>query len=90
MFFPKSEESLATARDFALAWETLAQRNVEGAGQEAEQYLRKAVTERTDDPVLLSALGFVEQKHEHEKEARELYELSLIHISRPAPTRGTW
>jgi tetratricopeptide (TPR) repeat protein len=77
VFFPKSEESLATARDFALAWETLAQRNVEGAGQEAERYLRKAVTERTDDPVLLSALGFGEQKHEQEKEARELYERAL-------------
>jgi Flp pilus assembly protein TadD len=35
------------------------------------------VTERADDPVLLSALGFVEQKHEHEKEARELYERAL-------------
>ena len=33
--------------------------------------------ERADDPVLLSALGFVEQKHGHEKEARELYERAL-------------
>jgi tetratricopeptide (TPR) repeat protein len=75
--FPKSDASLATTRDFALAWETLAQRNIEGAGQRAEEYLRKAAKERLDDPVLLAALGFVEQKHEHEKEARELYERAL-------------
>jgi Cytochrome c554 and c-prime len=75
--FPKSDAVLATTRDFALAWETLAQRNIEGAGQRAEEYLRKAVKERPDDPVLLAALGLVEQKHEHEKEARELYERAL-------------
>jgi len=75
--FPEKEASLATTRDFALAWETLAQKNVEGAGRQAEEYLRKAVKEREDDPVLLSALGFVEQKHGHEKEARELYERTL-------------
>jgi Flp pilus assembly protein TadD len=75
--FPESDAALATTRDFALAWETLTQRNVEGASQKAEEFLRKAVKERADDPVLLSALGFVEQKHGREKEARELYERAL-------------
>ncbi len=75
--FPEKDASLATARDFALAWETLAQRNVEGASHQAEEFLRKAVTERPDDAVLLAALGFVEQKHGREKEARELYERAL-------------
>ena len=75
--FPESDASQATTRDFALAWETLAQKNVEGAAHQAEEYLRKAVKERPDDPVLLSALGFVEQKHGREKEARELYERTL-------------
>jgi tetratricopeptide (TPR) repeat protein len=75
--FPESAASLATTRDFALAWETLAQRNVEGAAHQAEEFLRQAVKEREDDPVLLAALGFVEQKHGHEKEARELYERAL-------------
>jgi hypothetical protein len=75
--FPASDASVATTRDFALAWETLAQRNVDGAGPRAEGFLRKAVKERGDDPVLLAALGFVEQKHAHEKEARELYERAL-------------
>jgi tetratricopeptide (TPR) repeat protein len=75
--FPDSAAALATTRDYALAWETLAQRNVEGAPQRAEEYLRKAVKERPEDPVLLAALGFVEQKHGHEKEARERYERAL-------------
>ncbi len=75
--FPERDASLATTRDFALAWESLAQRNAEGAPQEAEEFLRKAVKQRPDDPVLLAALGFVEQNHDHEKEARELYERAL-------------
>ena len=75
--FPNHDASLATTRDFALAWEALAQRNVDGAAQRAEEYLRKAVKERGDDPVLLGALGFVEQKHGRDKEARELYERAL-------------
>src|ERR1700686_3382350 len=75
--FPQSDAPLATTRDFALAWESLAQHNVEGASQRAEEFLRKAVQEQPEDPVLLTALGLVEQKHEHEKEARELFERAL-------------
>jgi len=75
--FPAGDDSLATTRDFALAWETLAQRGFEGAPLEAENYLRSAVKERPDDPVLLSALGFVEQAHKHDSEAKDLYEHAL-------------
>jgi Flp pilus assembly protein TadD len=75
--FPESDASLVTTRDLALAWETLAERNVAGAARQAEEYLRKAMKELPDDAVLLSALGFVEQRHGHEKEARELYEQAL-------------
>ncbi len=75
--FPESDAGLATARDFALAWESMAQRNVEGGARRAEEYLRKAVAEREDDPALLADLGFVEQKKGNEKEARELYERAL-------------
>ncbi len=75
--FPETDAALATTRDFALAWETLAQRNVPEAAQKAEAFLRKAVKERPDDPLLLAALGFVEQEHKNEKEARELYERAL-------------
>ena len=66
-----------TTRDLALAWQTLAQRKVEGASHEAEQYLRKAVKEQADDATVLSALGFVELERGHEREARELYQDAL-------------
>ncbi len=75
--FPASEASQITTRDLALAWETMAQRNVEGASREADQYLRKAVKERPDDPLLLSALGYEDHQHKREKEARALYERAL-------------
>lgn len=75
--FPESDAALANARDFALAWEALALRNVDGAAQKAEEYLWEAVKERPEDPVLLAALGFVQQKHGNEKQAREFYEKTL-------------
>lgn len=75
--FPENAAGLATARDFGLAWERLALRNVEGAPRQAEKYLRKAVAEGEDDPVVLATLGRMEQQHSHENEARELYERAL-------------
>lgn len=75
--FPASNESLATPRDYALAWEALAQRGVDGAEKEADDALRKAITANPDDAELLAALGFVEQRHFHEAEAHELYERAL-------------
>jgi len=75
--FPAVDESLATTRDFALAWETLAQRGLEGAPQAAEDYLSKAVKERPDDAVLLAAEGFVEQAHKRDNDARDFYEHAL-------------
>jgi tetratricopeptide (TPR) repeat protein len=75
--FPPGEAMDVSTRDLALAWETLAQRHITGSSRQAEEYLRKAVKERPDDAVLLSALGFVEQQNGHDKEARELYERAL-------------
>jgi tetratricopeptide (TPR) repeat protein len=75
--FPEKDAALATTRDFALAWEGLAQRNVERAAREAEEYLGKAAKEWPDDPAVLAALGFEEQKHGRDKEAREFYERTL-------------
>ena len=75
--FPESDAALATTRDFALAWETMAQRSVPGAGAKAEELLWKAVKERPDDPALLSALGYVQQQRKDEKDARDLYERAL-------------
>jgi len=75
--FPKSDENLATTRDFALAWETLAERGVDDAARNSSEYLRKALSEQPDDPALLSAAGFVEQLRKNDKEAQELYERAL-------------
>jgi hypothetical protein len=75
--FPAGDDSLATTRDFALAWETLAQRGVLGAAQQAENYLRQAAKQGPNDAVVLAALGFVEQQQGHASQARELYERAL-------------
>jgi tetratricopeptide (TPR) repeat protein len=75
--FPERDAALATTRDFALAWEALTLRGVDGAPQKAKQYLEKALKERPDDPVVLAAWGFEEQKNGHDQEAREFYERAL-------------
>jgi hypothetical protein len=77
MSFPKNDAPLATTRDFALAWETLAQRGVYGAARGAEEYLQRAVKDWPNDPAVLSSLGFVEQERKNETEARDLYERAL-------------
>lgn len=75
--FPESAASLASTRDFALAWEALAQRNFDDAAQKAEEYLWEAVKQQPEDPVLLAALGLVQQKHGNNKQAGEFYERAL-------------
>lgn len=75
--FPESDTPLATTRDYALAWEALAQRKIEGASHEAEEFLRKAVKEDPEDARVLAAMGFVEQERGRDKEAAELYERAL-------------
>ncbi len=75
--FPNNEADLVTDRDLALAWEQLAERQIDGAYRESEEYLRKAVKEAPDDPKLLSALAFTELQRGHDQEARELYERTL-------------
>jgi len=75
--FPSSQQGKESSRDLGLAWETLAQRGVEGASANAEHYLRKAVAENPDDPIVLTALGFIEQRHGRTKDARALYERAL-------------
>ena len=75
--FPASEESQATPRDYALAWESLAERGFDGAAQRAENYLRQALQENPDDATVLAALGFMELQRGHAAEARDLYEHAL-------------
>jgi hypothetical protein len=75
--FPTRDESLVTIRDYAIAWENLAERNVEGSRTEAADYLLKALKDSPDDPELLSAWGFVAQQSGKDKEAKEIYEHAL-------------
>ena len=75
--FPAADASLATSRDYALAWETLAERGFHGASQRAEKYLRQALQQSPDDAVALSAMGFLELERGNAAGARDLYEHAL-------------
>jgi tetratricopeptide (TPR) repeat protein len=75
--FPASDASLATPRDYALAWETLAERGFDGAPQRAENYLRQVLQQNSDDAVALSGLAFTELQRGNAAEARDLYEHAL-------------
>ena len=75
--FPDSAEAQNDVRDSALAWEFLAQSRVEGAAPEAERLLRTSFKKSPDDPAVLSALGYIEQKHGATDRARELYEKAI-------------
>jgi tetratricopeptide (TPR) repeat protein len=75
--FPASDAPLVTERDYAMAWESFAERGVDGAARPAEQHLQKAVQEWPEDAEVLSAWAFVEQQHGKEKEAITYYERAL-------------
>jgi Flp pilus assembly protein TadD len=64
-------------RDLALAWASLAEGGITSAVAEAETRLRRAVKEKLDDPALLTALGFIEQKKGKVAEARRDYQHAL-------------
>ena len=71
--FPQTGSTQMSTRDLALGWYQLAQRGAEGAAHEADVYLQKAIKERPDDPDVLSALAFMDEKQGREKDAREMY-----------------
>lgn len=75
--FPASGASKVSLRDYALAWENLAERGVPGAAGKAERFLEKAANQRPDDFQILSVLGYVEQERGHDQGAHELYERAL-------------
>jgi predicted CXXCH cytochrome family protein len=75
--FPGSAEAENDVRDLALAWESLAVSGVEAAAPEAERLLRFSLRESPADPAVLSALGYIEQKHGATERARELYEKAI-------------
>jgi tetratricopeptide (TPR) repeat protein len=65
------------SRDLALAWASFAEGGMTAAVPEAESRLRKAIMEKPDDPALLAALGFVEQKRGEFAKARKDYEHAI-------------
>src|SRR5271157_1866889 len=75
--FPASPAADHDLRDKALAWETLAEGGNEAAAAAAEKLLRQALAESPNDPALLSALGYVEQRHGHANDALVLYQRAL-------------
>jgi predicted CXXCH cytochrome family protein len=76
--FPASVVAYRDLRDKALAWETVAEAGNEAAAKPAEQLLRQALVESPNDPALLSALGYIEQKRGHASDSRDLYQRALV------------
>ncbi len=64
-------------RDLALAWNSIVQNGMSVAEPEARDLLSKAVKQSPDDPALLSALAYVEQRRGSTEHARELYQKAL-------------
>jgi Flp pilus assembly protein TadD len=77
MAFPPAAQADSDLRDLALAWESLAERGVASAQPQAERLLRAAVKQSPNDPALLEALGYIEQKRGATAGARELYQHAL-------------
>ena len=74
---PDAPEAEQDIRDLALAWESLARTGTSGAASEAKRLLSSAVLQSPHDPILLSALGYIEQKRGAINGARDLYEKAL-------------
>jgi tetratricopeptide (TPR) repeat protein len=75
--FPDSPAAQHDLRDSALAWAAMTDTGNESVIKQAEQLLRKAVAESPDDPALLAALGYLEQRRGHLSDAREFYQRAL-------------
>ena len=76
--FPDSPEAEQDVRDLALAWQSLANDGMDAAEFQAERLLRSAALNFPNDPDVLSALGYIEQRHGSTGQARELYRRALI------------
>jgi Tetratricopeptide repeat/Cytochrome c554 and c-prime len=74
--FPQTEAP-ADDRDLALAWESLAESGNGLAALQAQKHLAKALAENPDDPALLTATGFLDEKRGQMEKARFMYERAL-------------
>lgn len=75
--FPRSKSADRDVRDLALAWQSIVDSGMTIAAPEAERLLREAAAQSSEDPAVLSALGYVEQTHGAKDKARQLYEKAL-------------
>jgi hypothetical protein len=76
--FPNSKKSGdLDVRDLALAWQSIVNRGMTMAQPGTEQLLRQALAQHPDDPAVLAALAYVEQKHGANDKARDLYRKAL-------------
>jgi len=75
--FPFSEDAERDIRDLALAQAFLAQTGRDSDASETQRLLHRAVLQSPNDPALLSALGYIEQKRGAFDRARELYQKAL-------------
>jgi Flp pilus assembly protein TadD len=76
--FPNSKKTTDhDVRDLALAWQSIVNRGMTMAQPEAEQLLRQALAQYPDDPAVLAALAYIEQKQGSKDKARDLYRKAL-------------
>jgi Flp pilus assembly protein TadD len=75
--FPPTSKGESDLRDLALAWESLVESGMTVAGPQAQSLLSKALKQSPEDPALLSALGYIEQRHGDTEKARLLYQKAL-------------
>jgi len=75
--FPDSKEADDDLRDFALAWQSVAENGMPEATREAERLLPLAAKQSPDDPAILSGLAYVELTRGAIDHARDLYRKAL-------------
>jgi Tfp pilus assembly protein PilF len=75
--FPDSREAEDDLRDFALAWESLANSGMSAARSGAETMLKRSAARFPDDPATLAALGYEDQVHGDLAGARTSYQHAL-------------
>ena len=78
--FPNTKKTADyDVRDLALAWQSIVNSGMTMAQPEAERLLRQALAQSPDDPAVLAALAYVEQKQGAKEKARDLYRKALAH-----------
>lgn len=73
--FPLTSNAAGDERELALAWESIVDSGMSVAEPEAERRLKVAA--KSPDAAVLSALGYIEQKHGALEEARQSYREAL-------------